>query len=70
VGSAVFTFPDQRRRAAGGYTPVLVYALVGALVALDWLSTPEGFSLEPPTFEQGETIGIGVEVRGWEAARP
>jgi hypothetical protein len=68
--SAVLTFPDCRRRAASNYAPVLERALADALVAVGWLSAPERFSLDAPTFEQGETIATTVDLRGWEKSRP
>lgn len=68
--SAILAFPDRRRRAAGNYAPVLERALAGALVEVGWLSAPDRFTLDAPTFEQGESIATAVELRGWDESRP
>lgn len=68
--SAVLAFPDQRRRAAGNYAPVLERALADALVGAGWLAASSRFTLAAPTFERGEAIATTVELRGWEKSRP
>jgi len=64
--SVVLTFPDRRLRVASNYAPVLERALVGALVAVGWISAPGQFNLDAPIFEQAESIATAVELRGWE----
>lgn len=67
--SAVLTFSDRRRRAASNYAPVLERALADALVALAWLPAHDRFTLDAPSFEEGESIATAVELRGWEKSR-